>query len=258
MRVEGLSRNEVHVWTIERDRRADLALLAQCLSPTEQQRARRLRLKDRREAFIYNRALVRRILAGYVGIEPSDVPLTTSSAGKPLWDAPIGNAAHSPGLSFNLSHRHDLAILAVAQGRTLGVDLEAFDAQTNYDAIARAALSPREMLLYQQIESADRPAALLRMWTRKEAFLKATGLGLGRPLSQIEVTFSISEPPQLLASGDHRETPGDWLLESWSPRPDWFAALATPREGGSLHLRFHSATSLRDWHTSLYNLEAAS
>lgn len=259
MRAESLLRNEVHVWTIERGACADLALLARCLSPEERQRASRLRVKVRRDLFIYHRALVRHILASYAGIAPGDVPLTTSAEGKPLWDsltAGVGNADNS--LCFNLSHKHDLAILAVSRGRAVGVDLESLDPGMNYDAVARQALSGREMLLYQRLLTDERPAATLRMWTRKEAFLKAIGVGLGRPLAQIEVTFSLSESPQLLASGDHREAPGDWLLESWSPQPGWFAALATRRDGGSLHLRFHKATSLRDWHASLHELEAAS
>ena len=256
MRAESLLRNEVHLWTIERDLHADLPLLSQCLSSSERQRARRLKVKQRRESFIYNRALTRHILASYAGLSPQCVPLTASPEGKPLWDAP--SAGNLGGLSFNLSHRGDLAILAVSQSRMVGVDLETLDAGNNYDAIARQALSPRELAHYDQLPLLERPAAVLRTWTCKEAFLKALGVGLSRPLAQIEVTWSLSEPARLLATGSDRESPGDWLLETWSPRTGWFAALATPKEGGSLHLRFHRATSLRDWDSSLHDLEAAS
>src|SRR5688572_10678657 len=171
MRGESLLHNEVHLWTIERDRDADLALLSQCLSSAERQRARRLRVKQRRESFIYNRALTRHILASYAGISPQCVPLTTSPAGKPLWDDQAASASN--GLSFNLSHRGDLAILAVSQSRTVGVDLEVLDPDNNYDAIARQALSPRELALYDQLRPEEHPAAVLRTWTCKEAFLKA-------------------------------------------------------------------------------------
>jgi 4'-phosphopantetheinyl transferase len=253
MQAEALLRNEVHLWTIERDRNADLSLLSRCLSPAEQQRARRLRVEQRRESFIYNRALARHILASYAGLAPQSVPLTTSPQGKPLWEG--GGAT---GVSFNLSHRGDLAILAVSQRRTVGVDLEVLDAGNDYEAIARQALSLRELALYRQLPPDERPAAVLRIWTCKEAFLKALGVGLSRPLPQIEVTFSMLEPARILATGSDQESPGDWLLESWSPRAGWFAALATPREGGALHLRFHRATSQRDWDASLHDLEAAS
>jgi len=256
MPAESLLRNEVHLWTIERDHSADLPLLSQCLSLAERQRAQRLRVKQRRESFIYNRAIARHILASYVGLSPRSVPLTTSPEGKPLWDNEAAGSLNS--LCFNLSHRGDLAILAVSPSRQVGVDLETLDAGNNYDAIAKQALSPRELALYDQLTAQERPAALLRTWTCKEAFLKALGVGLSRPLAEIEVTFSVCEPARLLAIGSDGESPGDWLLESWSPRAGWFAALATPREGGTLRLRFHRATSLRDWDRSLHNLEAAS
>lgn len=249
MPVDSLSRNELHLWTIERDPCAEIAQLVECLSSAEKQRASRLRVIEKRESFVYNRALVRHILASYAGISPQDVPLTTSPEGKPLWDASEGESS-SECLTFNLSHRGDLALLAVRRGQAVGVDLEKLEECINYDALARQALSPREMLLYQQLPAEERPAAMLRMWTLKEAFLKSAGVGLGRPLAEIEVTFSVSEPPQILATGDHRQLPGDWVLESWSPQPGWFAALSTPREGASLQLRFHQATSLRDWHSS--------
>jgi 4'-phosphopantetheinyl transferase len=256
MHAESLLRNEVHLWTIERDRVVDLPLLSQCLSSSERQRAKRLKVKHRRESFIHNRAITRHILASYAALSPHRVPLTTSPEGKPLWDDQTAGSLNS--LCFNLSHRGDLAILAVSQGRHVGVDLETLDAGNNYEAIARQALSPRELALYDQLPAQDRPATLLRAWTCKEAFLKALGVGLSRPLAEIEVTFSVSEPARLLATGSGGESPGQWLVESWSPRAGWFAALATPREGGALHLRFHRATSLRDWDRSLHNLEAAS
>jgi 4'-phosphopantetheinyl transferase len=256
MRAESLLRNEVHVWTIERDRRADLALLLRCLSAEELQRARRLRAKQRRDSFIYNRAMVRQILASYAGLSPQSVPLTTSPAGKPLWDGASSSDANH--LHFNLSHRGDLAILAVSETRAVGVDVEVFDASTSYDAIARQALSPRELAVYELLPAEERTGAVLRAWTRKEAFLKALGVGLGRPLAQIEVTFGMCEPAEILATGNDREAPGDWLVESWSPRTGWFAALATRRQGSALHLRFHRATSFTEWELSPYNLEAAS
>lgn len=244
MPVEALQRDQVHVWTIERDRDADIVRLSSWLSPEEQRRASRLKVTQRREAFIYNRALLRSILASYVDVAPEEVPLAVTADGKPIWDDVPG------GLSFNLSHRGDLAILGVSAKRPIGIDLEAVDHRANYEALAVQALSPRELHIYQQLPDSERMPALLRIWTRKEAFLKAVGVGLGRPLAEIEVTFLPTEMPRILATADSRQAAKDWLLESWSPRPGWFAALAAPRESGSLHLRFHHATSLREHHAS--------
>jgi 4'-phosphopantetheinyl transferase len=243
MPLEALQRDQVHVWTIERDRDADIARLSRWLSPEEQRRASRLKVTQRREAFIYNRALLRSILASYSDLAPDEVPLSTTAEGKPIWDDPCG-------LSFNLAHSGDLAILAVAAKRPVGIDLEAVDQRAHYETLAKQGLSPRELQIFVQLPESERTAAILRIWTRKEAFLKAVGVGLARPLDEIEVTFLPTEMPRILATGDPGQAANDWLLESWSPRPGWFAALATPRESGSLHLRFHHATSLTDHHAS--------
>src|SRR5688500_18744702 len=128
--------------------------------------------------------MVLHILGSYAALPPQCVPLTTSSQGKPQWDSKANSASC---LSFNVSHRRDLAILAVCQGRAVGVDLETLDAGNNYDAIAQQALSPRELAIYNELPAHERPATVLRIWTRKEAFLKAVGVGLGRPLGEIEV-----------------------------------------------------------------------
>jgi 4'-phosphopantetheinyl transferase len=247
MQAELLQRDQVHIWTIERDRTADLALLPRWLSPEERQRADRLKVAHHREAFVYNRAMLRRVLASYAGVGPQQVPLTITASGKPVW------SAASPPLTFNLTHHQDLAIVAVSAERAIGIDLESRDSRTDYTALARQALSAREMQQYEQLAGNERPAAILRAWTRKEAFLKAVGIGLGRPLAEIEVTFLRTEHPQILATGDPREPASAWLLECWSPRPGWFAALATPRQSGALHLRFYHAASLRDWPAEMHD-----
>jgi 4'-phosphopantetheinyl transferase len=231
----------VDIWTIEPDPREDLAALATCLAPDELVRADRLRVQEKRESFIYHRALLRRILASYLGTFPGDVPLVASSQGKPL----LGKHGGSP-LAFNLSHCRKLALLAVASGATIGIDVESLHNHANYDALAAQALSAAEFAGYQQLPLDRRPAAILRAWTRKEAYLKAVGCGIARPLCDIQVTFLEGEPPRLLVSGDPHDPPANWMLRSWSPRPGWFAAVAVPRDGSELQLEWKSAASLRD------------
>jgi 4'-phosphopantetheinyl transferase len=228
----------IDIWTIDRDPHADLGLLAECLSSDEMVRAERLRVAERRAQFIYNRAMLRRILSTYADIEPGEVPLTTSAAGKPLWK---GSRLH-----FNVSHCQDLAVVAVSREAAVGVDIEALNDRADFNAIARIALSPQEAERLQHLPPAGRPAAVLRAWTRKEAVFKALGTGLGRPLAQIEVTFSDSEPAQILASGDPQLLPADWFLHDWSPREGWFAALAAARLSMPWRLRHFSAAQLRD------------
>jgi len=232
----------VDIWTIERDSGAELATLSGCLSPDELVRADRLRVAEKREAFIYNRAILRQILASYLDLAPSEVSLVTSALGKPLLGEPPGGSQ----LTFNLSHCLDLALVAVGCGTAVGIDVEAVDDSTNYDALAKQALSPRELAVYQRLSPLERPGAVLRAWTRKEAYLKAVGCGIARPLGHIQVTFLEGEHPRLLVSGDSNDAPADWIFRSWSPRPGWFAAVAAPQADAPLQLQWKAAASLRD------------
>jgi 4'-phosphopantetheinyl transferase len=227
----------IDLWTLPRNPQADLGLLAECLSSEELQRAERLKVADRREQFIYNRALLRRILASYPDT-PADVTLTTTADGKPQWP--------ESGLHFNLSHSDDLAILAVSRDAPVGVDLERCDDRINYEAIAHTAFSARQLQQWRELPPAEQPAAVLRAWTRKEALLKALGVGLGRPLGEIEVTFSDIEPAQLVASCIPHLSPAGWFLYDWSPQPGWFAALAAPRQSTPWRLRHFPAPHFRD------------
>lgn len=231
----------IDVWTIEHDPRQGHSALAACLSPDELARADRLRILEKRSSFIFNRALLRRVLASYLDLEPSEVPLTASSTGKP--------ELAEQQLFFNLTHCRDLGLLAVSRSGPMGIDLEALDASNNYDALALQALSPAEYTAWQRLPRGDQPAAILRAWTRKEAYLKAVGLGFARPPGDIQVTFLEDEPTRLLVTGDADQAPADWTLRSWAPRVGWFAAVAA-RTGGVLHLEIKSAASLRDRNAS--------
>jgi 4'-phosphopantetheinyl transferase len=242
MIVPSLSPNVVHVWTIVRDREADLATMFACLPEEEQARANRLRVSERRESFIYHRASLRRILASYTGIDPSDVRLKTSEQGKPLWQ----QSDDCPPLAFNLTHCGERAFLAVTAARTVGIDCEVLDPRTNYQAIARQALSPRELAVVQRLPETEQSVAVIRAWTCKEAYLKAVGVGFARPLCTIEVDWTAPDVPVLLDTGSDTDSPGDWGLLAWSPHPDCFVALAAPKECVPQRVLFLNAASLGD------------
>jgi 4'-phosphopantetheinyl transferase len=198
---------------------------------------------------VFSRAWVRRILARYASIAPGEVPLETTSSGKPVWSRP----ARGVQLAFSVSHRQDLTLVAVSTAAAVGIDLEVLEEHAKYDAIAKMALSAAEWTKYELLAADERPAAVLRAWTRKEAVLKALGVGLGRPASSLEVTFLVDQPPLLLAS---EGVPCHWPLASWSPRPGWFAAVAVPQIEAEPRIEHFSATMLRDRYPSPAHLAA--
>ncbi len=158
----------VHVWRFAC--RQDPGPLAAALSDDERAAARRFATAELRDAYIVQHAMTRGLLARYVGAPPAALRFARGARGKPMLD----------GVHHNLSHAEDLALLAVAHDAPVGVDIERFAAALDVTALIPLVLSPAEAAC------TDR-RAFLRIWCRKEACLKATGLGLLDDLTTVSV-----------------------------------------------------------------------
>src|SRR5690349_1453570 len=115
-----LARDEVHVWRARLDQSQRLADFSATLAADEKARASRYRFQIDREHFIAARGLLRLLLSRYLCVSPADLSFRLNAYGKPSLAQ-----AYDTGLCFNISHSHGLALLAFAQDRELGVDLEA-------------------------------------------------------------------------------------------------------------------------------------
>jgi 4'-phosphopantetheinyl transferase len=128
---------------------------------------------------------LRTILGAYVGADPGGMRLTTGSRGKPRLDP----GSQEEWLRFNLSHTHGQTLLALARDREVGIDVERIAPDRAISTIADELFSVREAAFLRSLPPPERIAGFFRLWTRKEAVLKAlgTGLGLGPPLDEIDV-----------------------------------------------------------------------
>lgn len=163
------------------------------------------------------RRAMRQVLGAYLRIEPDRLPIRTAPQGKPYLDG-------AP-LHFNLSHSRELALLAVSAGAPVGVDLEHPREFHSSERLARRICSDREYASLDNLVAGVHPR-LLRLWVRKEAVVKGTGEGLGRPLAQVDVLDDA--------------LPNGWLcLDLPSPGAGFQAALAIKARTASLEtLRF--------------------
>lgn len=194
-----------------------LARLALTLSPDEAQRAARFRFERHRRRFTAARGALRAILGAALGLPPAAVALVYGEHGKPAL------ADDSAGVRFNLSHSENWALCAVARGRTLGVDLEAVRPLDDMEALANRFYSAREAAWLRALAEAERPGPFFRAWTCKEAYVKATGRGLGFSTRLIEV--ALEGPPALLAiAGDPAEA-ARWKIALPGVAPGFAAAL---------------------------------
>lgn len=200
--------HEVHVW------RASLAItevqqhtLIHLLTPEEQSRASRFHFDHHRRRWIAARSTLRLLLGYYTQSDPRNITFDLNAYGKPFLAAP----KTTPVLQFNISHSDELALYAFAYERLLGIDIEHMRDNIGYEDLARHSFSPTEQAVLHALPPEQKQRAFFQCWSRKEAYIKARGMGLSLPLHTFDVTLHPDEPARLLAS---REDPHE--IERWS------------------------------------------
>ncbi len=213
-----LAPGAVHVWTADLDRDSpDAATLAGILDPEESARARRFYFEHDRRHFAAARGILRLLLGRYLEVPPGGVCFDYGPRGKPFVSAP------ATAVRFNLSHSHGRAMFVFARAREVGIDLEAgARLKDDWPGLARRVFSAREQAELAALPAAGRRAAFLDGWTRKEAYLKATGLGIVDGLQTIEVTLGPARPCALLAG----PAGTSWSLHDLRTDPEFAAAIA--------------------------------
>lgn len=170
--LEALRAGDIHVWYVDLAMTAGtVGRLAACLSEDERGRAFRFKFGRDARRFMVARSTLRVLLGGYLGLAPHGVAFTYGAHGKPALDG-----IHA-ALSFNLSHSGDVAVVAAGWNRAVGVDVELRRTLPDLAALAARSFAPRERAVLDALPEMERPAAFFRCWTRKEAFIKATGRG---------------------------------------------------------------------------------
>jgi 4'-phosphopantetheinyl transferase len=218
-----LNTNEIHVWRVSLNMLpGTIERLSQLLAPDERAKAERFRFARDRNQFISGRGLLRVLLGRYLGCEPQDVRFCYSSYGKPSLDDPLAIS----GLQFNLSHSHQLALLAFTYTRNIGVDIEYMRPDVEFEQLAEHFFAPDECAVLQSLPLSERQEAFYNCWTRKEAYIKARGEGLSIPLESFTVSLRPDEPAALLRSREHPSDVPRWSLRALTPGEHYAAALA--------------------------------
>ncbi len=193
----------MHVWFWRTDfEESRCAELARLLSPAERAAAERFRFPRDRARSVISHAGLRLLLAGYLNLPPESVAFTVEGAGKPRLAAP-------GAISFNLSHSGVYAAAVVSRGRNVGIDIEEIRPNVAWRDIAGRFFSAEEAVW---LDSMPEPESFFRLWTAKEAVLKAAGTGLTAPLDRIRVRPGEDAPP--------------WNLRELDLAPGYAATLA--------------------------------
>jgi 4'-phosphopantetheinyl transferase len=196
--------------------------LWQLLSREERERAGKFRYAQHRRYYIVARASLRRLLAERLHIAPRAIELVETKYGKPQL-APVHGAAN---VEFNLSHSGIIALYAFTRGCAVGVDVELIREVPDVDDLAERFFSVTETALLRALPVDRRSLAFLACWTRKEAFIKALGLGLSCPLDAFDVTIDPDAPARITRVENRVDTVANWTMQGFKPYQAYIAAVA--------------------------------
>lgn len=218
--------NQVDLWCAfseDGDAPALERLHRSVLSPDEAQRAARFHFQKDRRQFLLTRALVRDVLCRYVGMEPSALVFARNEYGKPA----LAQPARCP-VAFSLSHTQGLSVCAVASTQMIGVDVERLDRTNCHPDIAKRFFAPSEAAYLEGLAGDKRRLEFLRLWTLKEAFVKARGKGLSIPLDSFAIGCSPGQPPRILLQDGSEGKESGWRFLQIRLRDSFQVAIAIP------------------------------
>jgi 4'-phosphopantetheinyl transferase len=225
---------EIDLWRIGLDdaERAMCARYERILDEDERERAAKFRVEGARERFIVSHGAMRMILGGYTGAAPEQIVYCEEANRKPALLSPAGE------VRFNLTHAEGIALLAVARGLEVGIDVERVRPLRDDLGLAERFFAPEEVADLRSLsDPGEREAAFFRCWTRKEAVLKATGDGLRFPLSAFAVTLLPGEPAAVRRDARASGVGTVWTLHAFDPAPGYVAALAYTGEQRPIRFR---------------------
>ena len=191
------------------------------LSADEIGRANRFHFEKDRSQFVCCRSALRKLFGEYLDISPAEVRFKYLSSGKPQ----LEGAQNPHDLQFNVAHSGDLALIAVGTGHRLGVDVEKIRGDVDTQSLSERFFSLHEREGLRALPEPERVSGFFACWSRKEAFLKATGEGLSFPLSKFSVSVHPNLAPEIEEINGSEQEGKQWFLADLPVGTEYRAAL---------------------------------
>lgn len=233
-----LSKHEVHAWQVPLELPDhEVVKLHTLLSQEERARADRFRRKEDRSHYIVAHATLRVLLARYMNDTPASLEFSQSSNGKPRLAA--------GGLEFNLSHSDGLALIAVACGREVGIDVERIREDFDFEQVSERFFTAAERTALHATPVDQRRQMFFQIWTCKESFLKASGDGLGRSPTSVSVGLQPDSHAVKLRTPNDPSESDRWSIQALTTVAGYAAAMtAAGRDWKLIHQICPSALEL--------------
>lgn len=221
--VPPLTPRIIHIWQANLDLSPErIRHLQTILSPEESQRASRFKFLHLQQRFIAAKGILRTLLGTYLNQSPGSIKFSYGPHGKPELDPQLFST-HS--LHFNQSDSKTFALYAFTKSHPVGVDIEYIRTDIEALPLAKRFFSPNETIALNNQPPEQQIPAFFRIWTRKEAFIKAVGEGLSFPLDEFEVNLD-EESAKLLSIYTSTVAAARWTLLTLKPNTHYIGAAA--------------------------------
>lgn len=222
---------EADLWLLSLDApQWPLGELERILDRAERERADRFHFAQHRRQFVTSHGQLRMVLASYLETAPGEVAIVQPEGGKPRL------AMSTAPFDFNLSHSDALALVGISC-HPIGVDIEALRIVSDRDEIVRQNFASAEVAALAALPADRQCDGFFACWTRKEAYVKALGLGLAEPLDRFVVSTDPDAPAAMLRIDGSSERAAQWSLWAASAAPAYWAAAAVAHPGVRFRMR---------------------
>lgn len=200
---------QVDLWYVRTDA-VDAAVAQRChdlLDASERERHARFVFAQHRHEYLVTRGLARGVLARYLERSPGALSFRRTEYGRPVLD-------DAGDLRFNLTNCVDFVACAVVRGREIGIDAEPLARGDDVLGVAEVVFTPFERKRLSELPLPACRRRAVELWTQKEAYMKARGLGMSLPADRFEVECSDGARPALRFLPPIDDVPGRWALET--------------------------------------------
>jgi len=221
-----ISSDEIHLWYVYDENIHDPHLISQycdLLNSEEYLQYKKFHFEKHRHQYLITRAMVRSVLSLYVNkIDPADWKFKKNDYGKPSID---DNSLSIP-LRFNISHADKLVVMAVSLGQDIGVDVECLTRLGDMLDMASSFFSPIEVKQLLDLPPEKQNNRFFDLWTLKEAYIKACGMGLSIPLNHFSYSFSPQGKIRIDFSPERNDQPEFWRFWQIHPNDNYKISMA--------------------------------
>jgi len=234
--LKPLRDGDVHVWLTRPEDvpKKHLETYVSLMTQEERERWKRYRFERDQTLHLVARALIRTTLSRYESVPPEAWRFAAGERGRPYISAPESQ------LHYNVSHTMGLVALAVSREEEVGIDVEGVSSERVRRELCERVFSADEVAELYALPTGAQSERFFDLWTLKESYIKARGLGLAIPLHSFGFRLAPGMPPEIRIAPDLEDNPSTWSFQQWTPTDSHRLAVALRRRPGQSPLRVTS------------------